>query len=86
MRRRALCVLAWALAAALTTGAAVAQDEQFLRDPEFEEPGAPTPRDRNGKVMLGTEAGETGLWLPTVNTQYPLAPPETNTAAPSRSA
>jgi hypothetical protein len=77
MRRYALTiVIGWWCAASLA--AAQQPAPEFLRDPDFVEPAVPAPRDASGKILLGgATADEKGLWLPTVNTQYPLAPPET---------
>ncbi len=77
MRRYILSVLAVPLLGVPILGAQEPAQE-FLRDPDFVEPAEPTPRDADGKVLLGGETpSEKGLWLPTVNTQFPLAPPET---------
>jgi len=52
--------------------------QQFLRDTGEAEAPLPAPRDTEGKVLLGgATPDDKGLWLPTVNTRYPLAPPAT---------
>jgi hypothetical protein len=78
MRRFALTSVLLLLVAVPLVSAQQQPAQEFLRDPDAVESGDPAPRDATGKVLMGgSSARETGLWLPTVNTQYPLADPET---------
>ena len=40
-------------------------------------PAGPTPRDANGKVMMGGENGKNGVWTPNFGILDPVAPYET---------